>query len=168
MPSNRTTDKAQVTTFAQSARTTLTTKTSYGNMQRRTTMHVRNAMRSVPLAEPHPLNVFPLTSLSGDDTHPYVHHSYSIAMRNFRNTTVMSTITVQTARSASRARPACATTRARNIPSRQTFSVRPTTATAPSPCTLWSRGSNTWLPSIRIAERTIWLSVQFSAILHRD
>ena len=143
MPSNRTTDKAQVTTFAQSARTTLTTRMSYGNTQRKTIMHVRNAVRSVPLAE---LNS--LASLSGDDTHPYGHHSYSTATRNFRTTTVTSTVT--------------------GLPSRQTFSARPTTATAPSPRTLWSRGSNTWLPSIRIVERTIGLSVQFLAILHRD
>jgi len=110
MPSNRTTDKAQVTTFAQSARTTLTTKMSYGNTQRRTIMHVRNVMRSVTLPAPHLFIFFPLASLSGDDTRPYTHRSYSTATRNFRNTTVTSTTTVPTARSASRARPACATT----------------------------------------------------------
>jgi len=110
VPSKRTTDKAQVTTFAQSARMTLTTKMSCGNTQKRTTMPVGNVMRSVTFAAPRPSIFFPLASLSGDSTRPYIHRSYSTATRNFKNMTVTSTTTVPTARRASTARLPWATT----------------------------------------------------------
>jgi len=110
MPSNHTTDTAQVTTFAQSARTTLRMKMSYGNMQKKTIMPVRNVMRSVTLAALHPFIFFPLISLRGDFTCPYIHRSYSTATSNFRTTAVTNTTIVPTARRASTARPACSTT----------------------------------------------------------
>ena len=110
MPSNRTTDTAQATTSAQSARTTLTTKMSYGNTQKKTIMPVGNVMKSVTLAAPYPFIFFPLISLSGNFTRPYIHRSYSTATRNFENTTVTNTTTVPTAIRASTARPACVTT----------------------------------------------------------
>jgi len=110
MPSNRTTDTAQATTSAQSARTTLTTKMSYGNTQKKTIMPVGNVMKSATLAALYPFIFFPLISLSGNFTRPYIHRSYSTATRNFENTTVTNTTTVPTAIRASTARPACVTT----------------------------------------------------------
>ena len=97
MASDRTTGTAWITTFAQSARMTSTTRTCYGSMQRGTTTPVKCAVRLVTpdLATPSISFSFAEGQLN---VTVYAYGSYLTATRSFKNMTVTSIITAPTAK----------------------------------------------------------------------